>query len=214
MPRYRKKKSLKEVAVAYNKAAVLYDLMNRVYFLGKDKMFRSYTADKLTQTSGDAILNLCCGTGLDFPFMVRKTEGKGALFGVDISSEMLQQAKSRTESKVNLVKADAALLPFRDKTFEAILVSFCLRITPTYEKAIQEASRVLKKSGRIGVLANHKPSGPLRLPGTILTKVLSVMSKIDFNLNLRTHLSKKFIIIEDRRIHGGLVQFLLGENRK
>ena len=207
-------KTIREVVAAYNKSAPLYDLMNQVYFFGRDKRFRSTLAERLILKPGDAVLDLCCGTGLDFPFLLKKIKIQGTLLGVDLSSEMLQQAKKKVGSEgVNLVRSDAAHLAFRDKTFDAIIVSFCLKITPAYEKTIEEAARVLKPAGRIGILANKKPSGPLRLPGIILTKVLSAMAKIDFEINLKEHLSKKFMIIEDRKMHGDLVRFLVGENK-
>jgi len=205
-------KTVDEVAVAYDKTAFFYDLMNQLYFFGRDKRFRSMLAERLAIKPGDVVLDLCCGTGINFPFLLRKIKIRGMLLAVDVSSEMLKLAKRKTGSKmVNLVRLDVAHLAFRDKTFDAIFVSFCLKITPTYEKAIEEIASVLKPKGRIGVLGNHKPSGLLRLPGILLTKVLSFMAKIDFEINLKEHLSKKFAIIEDREMHGGLVRFLVGE---
>lgn len=212
---FRMPKTIREVEVAYNKTAPLYGLMNKIYFFGRDKRFRSMLAERLVLKPGDAVLDLCCGTGLNFPFLLPKIKTQGTLLGVDLSSEMLQQAKKKTESEgVNLVRSDAAHLAFNDNAFDAIFVSFCLKITPAYEKAIEEAARVLKPAGRIGVLTNHKPSGPLRLPGIILTKVLSAVAKIDFEINLKEHLSKKFIIVENRKMYGGLVEFLVGEKIK
>lgn len=208
-------KTIREVVVAYKKAAPLYDLMNRVYFFGRDKRFRSMLVERLKLNPDDAVLDLCCGTDLDFPFLLKKIKIRGTLFGVDLSSNMLQQAKGKIGSEgVNLVRSDAAHLPFRDENFDAILVSSCLKITPAYEKTIEEAARFLKLAGRMGILANNKPSRSLWLPGIILTKVLSAMAKIEFEINLKGHLSKKFIIIEDRRMHGDLVRFLMGEKIK
>lgn len=205
-------KTTTEIEAAYNRVAPLYDLMNQVYFLGRDKKFRLTLVERLNLKPGDVVLVLCCGTGLDFPFLTQKITNQGTMVGVDISSEMLSQAKKKLESEeANLVRSDAAHLPFRDKIFDAIFASFCLKIIPAHEKAIEEAARVLKPAGRIGVLANQKPSGPLRLLGIIITKLLSAMAKIDFKINLKEHLSKKFKIIEEQRMHGGLVQFLVGE---
>ncbi len=208
---FRMPKTTKGVEAAYDKAAPLYNLMNHIYFFAKDKRFRSMLVERLNPKPGDTVLDICCGTGLNFPFLLQKVKIRGTLLGVDLSSEMLQQAKRKAESEgVNLVRSDAAHLAFRDRTFDATLVSFCLKVTPTYEKAIEEAARVLKPAGRIGVLGNHKPSGPLRFLGIILTKVLSAMAKIDYEVNLKEQLSRKFRIIEDKKMYGGLVQSLVG----
>ncbi len=206
-------KTIREVAVAYNKAAPLYDYMNRVYFFRRDKRFRSMLAERLNLKPSDAVLDLCCGTGLDFPFLLQKIKNQGTLLGVDLSSKMLQQAKKKSGSeRISLARSDATHLPFRDEAFDAIFVSFCLKITPAHEKVIEEAARVLKPFGKIGILGNHKPSGALRLPGIILIKVLSDMAKIDFEIDLEEHLSKKFMILEDRKMYGGLVQLLVVRN--
>jgi len=205
-------KTIKEVEGAYNKTARLYDIMNQFYFFGKDKQFRLLLVDELNLKPGDTVLDLCCGTGLNFPLLRQKIKARGVLVGIDISLRMLQQAKVKSKGKdVNLVKADAAYLAFRNKTFDAILLTFCLKITPTYEKTIKEAARVLKPKGRIGVLGNYRLTGPLKLLEIVFSKVLSAIAKIDFEINLKEHLSKKFRIIEDEKMYGGLVRFLVGE---
>ncbi len=205
-------KTIREVAVAYRKAAPLYDLLNCVYFFGRDKRYRSMLAERLNLKLGGSVLDLCCGTGLNFPFLLQKIKNQGTVLGVDLTSEMLQHTKKRIKNgEVTLLRSDVTHLAFRDKTFDTIFVSFCLKITPAYEKTIEEAARVLKSAGRIGVLSNHKPSGSLRLLGIILTKILSAMAKIDFEINLKEHLSKRFRIIEHGTMHGGLVRFFVGE---
>ncbi|NIR87433.1 class I SAM-dependent methyltransferase [Candidatus Bathyarchaeota archaeon] len=207
-------KTFREVMAAYNKSAPLYDLMNQVYFLGSDKRFRAMIVERLKLKPNDAVLVLCCGTGLDFPFLFQKVKNQGILLGVDLSSGMLNQAKKRIASGVvDVIRSDVAHLPFCDKTFDAVLVSFCLKITPAYEQAIEESARVLKPAGRIGVLANSRPYGFLRLLGIVLTRILGAMAKINFEINIREQLSKRFAIIENRKIYAGLVRFLVGRKR-
>ncbi len=208
-------KTIRDVLAAYDRAAPFYDLMNRAYFFGRDKRFRSTLVERLALKPGDTVMNLCCGTGLDFPLLLEKIAVGGFLLGVDLSFQMLQQAKKKTGSKrLDLVSADAAYLPFRDEIFDSILLSFCLKITPAYAKVIEETSRTLKQNGAMGVLANDRPSGLLRIPGIALTRLLGVMAKINFEIAPRKHLSKRFAILEDERKYGGLVRFLLAEKLK
>ena len=205
-------KTNKEVLTSYDRQASIYDAFSKIYFFGKDKIFRSMITESLNlRSSGDIVLDLCSGTGLDFSFLIQKIK-QGMLLAVDLSSEMLNQAKKKIgNQEIHLVRADAANLPFSDETFDAILVSFCLKITPTYEEAIEETARVLKLKRRIGVLANHKPSSVFQLPGIILTRVLGKISKINFEINLKDLLSEKFRIIEDKIMYGGFLRFLVGE---
>jgi len=205
-------KTTKDVLIAYDKTAPLYDFLNKFYFFGRDKHFRSMLTENLDIKPGYIVLDLCSGTGLDFSFITKKIEHQGMLLGVDLSSKMLMQSKKKFRSEeIHLVRSDAAELPFYNKTFNAILVSFCLKITPTYEEAIEEISRVLKPNGRVGVLANHKTTEAKQFPGTLLTKILSKISKIEFEISLREILAKKFNIIEDKIIYGGFLRFFVAE---
>jgi demethylmenaquinone methyltransferase/2-methoxy-6-polyprenyl-1,4-benzoquinol methylase len=205
------KKTIRSVKESYDKVASLYDLMNRLYFFGKDKEFRSRIVESLNLKPSSIVLNLCCGTGLDFPYLLHKTGDQGIIVGVDLSSQMLRQAtQKKGVQKLNLIKADIDHLPFKDKTFNAIM-SFCLKITPTYDASIKELARVLQLTGRIGILANHKPQGLL---GNIITKILSVMAKIDFEINLQELFDREFTIIENEKTHRDLVQLLILENVK
>jgi ubiquinone/menaquinone biosynthesis C-methylase UbiE len=208
-------KTNRDVLNSYEKASPWHNLMNQIYFLGADKLYRSELVESLNLESNHILLNLCCGTGIDFPYLLKAMKSQGILVGVDISSGMLHQVRRRIRHEgIHLVRADMSRLPFRETVFDAILVSFCFKISPSYEKAIDEVAKVLKPAGRIGVLGNHKPSGLLKLPGSILTKVLSMISKVDFEIDLRDHLSRNFAIIEDRKMHWGLVQSLIGEKTK
>ena len=205
-------KTTKDVLIAYDRTAPLYDLLNKFYFFGRDKRFRSMLTESLDLRPGYIVLDLCSGTGLDFSFITKKIKPQGMLLGVDLSSEMLKQSKKKIGSKeIYLVRSDAANLPFYDQIFDAILVSFCLKIIPTYEVAIEELSRVLKVNGRVGVLANHKPTEALKFPGFVLTKLLSKISKIKFEISLRDLLAKKFNIFEDKIIYGGFLRFFVAE---
>jgi demethylmenaquinone methyltransferase/2-methoxy-6-polyprenyl-1,4-benzoquinol methylase len=200
----------KRILNSYNKVANFYDLMNRLYFLGKDKKYRSMLVERIIERHDECVLVLCCGTGLDFPVLLQKTEEE--LVGVDISSEMLKKlSKKRENRRVALVRADVEHLPFKEGTFNSIIVSFCLKIIPSLEKAIRESSRVLEPAGKIGILANSKPSGFWRLAGIIITKFIGRMAKIDYTVDITTHLSKTFLTIEDRELHWGLVRFLIGK---
>ena len=44
---------------------------------------------------GNRVLVFCCGTGLDFPHILRKIGKEGGIVGVDFSSEMLNKANER-----------------------------------------------------------------------------------------------------------------------
>ncbi len=48
---------------------------------------------------GDKVLVFCCGTGLDFPHILKKIGKDGKIVGIDFSSEMLNKAKKKIRNK-------------------------------------------------------------------------------------------------------------------
>ncbi len=69
--------------------------------------------------AGDSVVDVGCGSGLNFPYLVRRVGPSGSLVGVDLSAAMLDRARRRVEragwGNVRLVEASAeeAALPDR-----------------------------------------------------------------------------------------------------
>jgi ubiquinone/menaquinone biosynthesis C-methylase UbiE len=101
---------------------------------------------------GDRVLDLACGTGLNFPHLRQLVGERGQVTGVDLSPRMLDVARSliarRGGGNVQVRQADAAQLPFADETFDKALCSFAMNIIPDYMRAIREVRRVLVPTGR------------------------------------------------------------------
>ena len=98
---------------------------------------------------GGSLLNIGCAHGPDFlPFIQRFT-----LYGVDFSTRMLSFARQysrKFDFTVNLLVADAGLLPFSDGAFDqAISVAAYHHIRGGTERqvALEELNRVLKPGG-------------------------------------------------------------------
>ncbi len=70
----------------------------------------------------------------------------GISIGVDLAESMLRLARSRG---VQVLKADARILPFKDESFDLVLFAFTLCFLEDPERAISEAYRVLKGGGRL-----------------------------------------------------------------
>jgi demethylmenaquinone methyltransferase/2-methoxy-6-polyprenyl-1,4-benzoquinol methylase len=157
------------------------------------------------------VLNPCCGTGLDFPYLRQEVDERGMIVGVDLCIPMLHRAKKKGFVEMNLVRADIAHLPFRTKVFDAIMVSFCLKITPLTTKSINEMARVLQTTGKLGILANHKPNNAIK---NLLAQFIGAMAKIDFTIDLEQFLSTEFTILEKNILYSDLVQVVIGESVK
>ncbi|MGB0865531.1 MAG: class I SAM-dependent methyltransferase [Granulosicoccaceae bacterium] len=91
------------------------------------------------------------GTGLDIDFLPTQAH----ISALDLTPAMLDRAKARaaqTKLDINWHVGDAQALPFDDQQFDAVLMHLILAVVPQPELALQEASRVLKRGGRLLIL--------------------------------------------------------------
>jgi ubiquinone/menaquinone biosynthesis C-methylase UbiE len=83
-----------------NKALKWYNLISKVYDFSTlaDKPYhqaRHHAIQTLELEPGDVVVDLFCGTGVNFPFILPKIRPDGLLIGVDGSAGMLNKAQRR-----------------------------------------------------------------------------------------------------------------------
>lgn len=136
----------------FNRIVPRYDLMNRVMTGGRDVAWRNIVARQAT-SSGDDVLDVATGTG-DLAFAIRQAGAKRVI-GTDFSEEMIEAARKKAPKhgpNVTFMIADALDLPFEDRSFDAVTVSFGLRNMTDYDEALREMYRVLRPGGLAIVL--------------------------------------------------------------
>lgn len=105
---------------------------------------------------GDRVLDLACGTGLNFTHLRGLVGERGKVVGADLTPAMLDIARKmiakRGWNNVEVREADAANLPFPDDSFDKVIITFALNIIPDYVCAIEEVRRVLVPGGRFVAL--------------------------------------------------------------
>jgi SAM-dependent methyltransferase len=89
------------------------------------------------------ILDVGCGTGT----LLAALAGRGRVFGVDASPEMLAAAR-RKAPRAGLKEGRAEALPFKDGWFDRVVFQLVLHLVDR-PKALAEAHRVLAPGGRI-----------------------------------------------------------------
>lgn len=105
--------------------------------------------DLLLSEKPKKILDIGCGTGETITYL--KTVFKKASFvGIDNSKEALKFTKSRGH---NVKKGDALKLPFKDESFDAVLLLDVIEHIKNDAGVIKEAKRVLKPGGVIVLTA-------------------------------------------------------------
>lgn len=108
--------------------------------------------DDSSLKSGDRVLVFCCGTGLDFPHILKKIGKDGEIVGVDFSSEMLKNAQQKLGKKkwenVRLINADVTKFKEKfHKIFDAGVCTLGMSIIPDYKSAYNNLVSNVKKAG-------------------------------------------------------------------
>ncbi len=145
----------------FDTIAPRYDLVNRIMTFGLDRRWRQRAVASLTLDRDSRVLDVACGTG----DLCRDLAGSGYRpLGVDLSAGMLRHA--RTDAP--LVRADALLLPFPDRSLDGVVSGFALRNFVALPPLFAEAHRVLRPGGRVALLDVATPSHPLVRAGHAL----------------------------------------------
>lgn len=105
--------------------------------------------------SGDHILDLGCGAGVDTILAAKIVGSTGIAVGVDFSEEMIQRAENNKKlaglENVSFKHVEGATLPFDDEQFDVVTTNAMLNLAVDKAGVLKEARRVLKKGGRLHV---------------------------------------------------------------
>jgi demethylmenaquinone methyltransferase/2-methoxy-6-polyprenyl-1,4-benzoquinol methylase len=155
-----------DVSAMFDKVAPRYDLLNDVLSLGQDRWWRKVVAKAVGARAGERVLDLAAGTGTS---SVTFTTAGAACVACDFSLGMLRAGVGRLGAQgtrvtpgagpVVFVAGDALRLPFGDRVFDAVTISFGLRNVADPDAALAEMFRVTKPGGRLVICEfGHLPS--------------------------------------------------------
>ena len=162
----RVKRSKEDAKNSYNKMSKWYDLLAG----HSEKRFRNVGLQKLNIREGEKVLEIGFGTGHCILSLARSVGDTGKTYGLDLSESMLMITallikKAGLSEKVDLQCGDALNLSYPELYFDAVFTSFTLELfdTPEIPLVLEQCRRVLKKDGRICVVAMSKKEkqGPM-----------------------------------------------------
>ena len=166
MSRANLSKDPDEVAAMFDGVAKRYDLVNDLLSLGRTKAWRKAATKIIAPAPGMQILDLAAGPGSSSEPLHK---AGATVFATDFSEGMLAVGR-KSRPYLNFSKADALNLPFEENRFDVVTISYGLRNTVDYPKALAEARRVTKLGGRMVVVEFSHPTWlPFR---TIYTEYL------------------------------------------
>ncbi len=140
-----------EIAAMFDAVAGRYDLTNTLMSLGQDRGWRRATTAAVGVRTGEKVLDVAAGTAVStIPLTAR---GAFAVAS-DFSVGMLSAGSGRDVPKV---AADALGLPFADRSFDAVTISFGLRNVSDVDAALAEFARVTRPGGRLVICEFSRP---------------------------------------------------------
>ena len=112
---------------------------------------------------GEAVLEIGFGTGCSSVEIARSVGERGKAYGIDVTPEMVALAKERMEKeglseRVELYEGDAREMPYENNQFDAVYMAATLELfdTPDIPKVLTEIKKVLKPTGRLGIISIPK----------------------------------------------------------
>jgi protein-L-isoaspartate O-methyltransferase len=106
---------------------------------------------------GGTVIDVGCGTGRALPALRQAVGPKGSVIAVDLTPEMLGQARPQSQAaRGALVLADARQLPFATASADAIFAAGLVNHLPDTETGLRELARVTRPGG---LLVLFQPTG-------------------------------------------------------
>jgi len=99
---------------------------------------------------GFSVLEIGCGRGQLIYKLANIFNFKGILlFGLDLSSNLVEVKQKYPPNQINWIIADGEELPFSSKAFDVIVYNGSLHHLPNFDKALNETFRIIRSNGNI-----------------------------------------------------------------
>jgi demethylmenaquinone methyltransferase/2-methoxy-6-polyprenyl-1,4-benzoquinol methylase len=134
-----------------------YDRVGAVLSFGQDPRWRRFLVSRIP--AGGHVLDVATGTGLVAAELLRHGH---EVTGVDLSADMLAEARRRFGDRVELVVSAAERLPFADASFDHLTVTYLLRYVADPASTVAELARVVRPGGTVASLEFGLPEGLAR----------------------------------------------------
>lgn len=147
----------------FTQVAPRYDRAARWLSLGRDRQWKARAVRHLRGCGlCPYVLDLASGTG-DLAWHLIDTGLRGTVVAVEPNARMLALALDKCAGlPVRFVRADLDHLPFRDGTFDVVLIGYGLRYAASIARLLTEVRRLLRPDGVFVALDLGRPRGLVR----------------------------------------------------
>lgn len=164
---------------AYHAWPLIYSNLIQLLSFGQWEQWQSKIFDDL---SGHKILEIGVGPGKLLLKLVQKGYD---ITGIELRRDMAYEARRRLKRAgypSQILQQSVDKLPFDDEIFDSIILTFVLAEITHLEKAISEMKRVLKKNGKVIIIAGGIPQNN-NLIARILFRIVSPHTTLHLQRN-------------------------------
>ncbi|MEE8347547.1 MAG: methyltransferase domain-containing protein [Dehalococcoidia bacterium] len=173
-----------------------YDRISRFYELpvvGGEIFYakpRRRAVRELRLSNGSVVLDIACGTGLNFPLLRQAVGPEGRIIGLDYSEGMLQRAARKIDANdwtnVSLIHDDARnlsqelLQPYLDeRQLDAVICTLGLTVVPEWESVLDQSISLLGDGGRYVIMDDRKFEGAKGLLNPLVCLFFTLAASAD-----------------------------------
>ena len=201
----------------YTAGARWYDLVSAepVYRAG-----RRIGIAQLDLAPGDTVVDIGCGTGLNFALIQEAITPTGRIVGVDASGDMLAQARRRVDRRgwdnVRLLRADATtvapaeIVDLLGGPADAVLATYALSLMEQWPRAWQTMRSLTGPTARICVVDMQPPVGAAALLGW-LARLACLLGGSDIDARPWSAVERDCDHVRSASARGGHIQVRTGQ---
>jgi ubiquinone/menaquinone biosynthesis C-methylase UbiE len=192
-----------------------YDFGVALTGLSENSEVRKDSIKALNLETGETVFDICCGTGLNFKLLENKIGIEGKIIGVDLTPQMLEIAKSKSEKKgmksIDLINSN--ILSFKtDKAGDCAICTASMGMIPEFNKAIDIVMENISANGRFAIVDFKKSQ---KYPSKIFNPFIYLLSKsANFNVNKRdviAYIKSKYKVTYYKEYLGGFCYTIVFE---
>ena len=169
---------------------------------------RDRAFSRLDLTDGETVLEIGCGSGVNFEQLRDRVGPTGTVVGLDFSAEMVQQATERIRehdwSNVHVIRGDGTQVSLASDSFDAAIAPLALSAMPDVQGALEGVAEALRTEGRLVVLElDLFQQGPLRLLNPLQRQIMKYAFNRQFDQDVLGELQVAFGTVDVERFDYG-----------